>query len=283
MIKQMLAIWTLSSTFSKSSLYIWKFLIHVPLKPSLKNFEHYLASTWNECSFMWGSLNIFRHCFLWDWDENWVYQSCGHCYTFQICWHIECTTLTTSSLRILNSSARILLPPLALFIIMLPNALLTSHSRMFGSRWMTTPSWISGSLKPFLYSSSLYFCHLFLISSASVISILYSVHLCMKCFLGISNFLRRSLVSPILLFSSISLHCSLKAFLSLFAVLWNSAFSLVYLSFSPLSFASLLFLAIYKTSWDNHFAFLHFFFFGMVLGTASCTVLHTDILIYIKN
>ena len=33
-----------SSAFSKSSLYIWKFLVHVLLKPSLKDFEHYLAS-----------------------------------------------------------------------------------------------------------------------------------------------------------------------------------------------------------------------------------------------
>ena len=33
-----------SSAFSKSSLYIWKFLVHVLLKPSLKNFEHGLAS-----------------------------------------------------------------------------------------------------------------------------------------------------------------------------------------------------------------------------------------------
>ena len=33
-----------SSAFSKSSLYIWNFSIHVPLKPSLKDFEHYLAS-----------------------------------------------------------------------------------------------------------------------------------------------------------------------------------------------------------------------------------------------
>ena len=35
-----------SSAFSKSSLYIWNFSIHVPLKPSLKDFEHYLASMW---------------------------------------------------------------------------------------------------------------------------------------------------------------------------------------------------------------------------------------------
>ena len=40
-----------SSAFSKSSLYIWKFLIHALLKPSLKDFEHYFASMSNECNF----------------------------------------------------------------------------------------------------------------------------------------------------------------------------------------------------------------------------------------
>src|SRR5574337_762474 len=79
-------------------------------------------------------------------------------------------------------------------------------------------------------------------------------------------FLKRSLVFPILLFSSISLHSSLrKAFLSLLAILWNSAFRCLCLSFSPLPFASLLFTAICKASSDKHFAFLHFFFLGMVL------------------
>ena len=57
-------------------------------------------------------------------------------------------------------------------------------------------------------------------------------------------FLKRSLVFPILLFSSISLHCSpKKAFFSPLAILWNSAFSWVYLSLSPLLFTSLLFIA----------------------------------------
>ena len=79
-------------------------------------------------------------------------------------------------------------------------------------------------------------------------------------------FLKRSLVFPIVLFSSISLHWSLrKAFLSLLAIFWNSAFRCLYLSFSPLLFASLLFRAIYKASPDSHFAFLHFFPMGMVL------------------
>ena len=59
-------------------------------------------------------------------------------------------------------------PPLALFVMMLSKAHLASHSRMSGSRWVITPSWLSGSWRSFLYSSSVYSCHLFLISSASV-------------------------------------------------------------------------------------------------------------------
>ena len=83
-------------------------------------------------------------------------------------------------------------------------------------------------------------------------------------------FLNRSLVFPLLLFSSIIKHCSLKkAFLSLLAILWNSEFNVMYLSLSPLLFASLHSSALYKASLDNHFAFLLFLFFGMLLFTAS--------------
>src|SRR5574341_1089371 len=90
-------------------------------------------------------------------------------------------------------------------------------------------------------------------------------------------FLKRVLVFPILLFSSISLHLLLKkAFLSLFAILWNSAFRCLYLSFSPLLFASLLFTAICKASPDSYFAFLHFFSMGMVLIPVSCTMSRTS-------
>ena len=60
--------------------------------------------------------------------------------------------------------------------------------------------------------------------------------------------------------------------LSLLAILWNSAFKWVYLSFPPLLFTSFLFSAICKASSDNHFAFLHFFFLGMVSIPASCTM-----------
>ena len=59
-----------SSAFSKSSWYIWKFLIHILLKPCLKDFEHYLASVWNEynCAVYW---TFFGIAFLWGWNENW--------------------------------------------------------------------------------------------------------------------------------------------------------------------------------------------------------------------
>ena len=73
------------------------------------------------------------------------FQSCGHCWVFQICWHIECITFTALFFRIWNSSTGIPSPPLALFAVMLPKAHLTSHSRMSGSRWVITPLWLSGS------------------------------------------------------------------------------------------------------------------------------------------
>ena len=69
-----------------------------------------------------------------------LFQSCGHCWVFQICWHIECSTFTASSFRIWNSLAEIPLPPLVLFVVMLPEAHLTSHSRMSGSMRVITPS-----------------------------------------------------------------------------------------------------------------------------------------------
>ena len=74
-----------------------------------------------------------------------LFQSCGHCWVFQICWQHECSILTASSFRIWNSSTLIPSPPLILFIVMLLKAQLTSHSRMSGSRWVITPSWLSGS------------------------------------------------------------------------------------------------------------------------------------------
>ena len=163
----------------------------------------------------------------------------------------------------------------------LPKAHLISHSRMSGSRWVIIPSWLSRSLRSLLYSSSVYSCHLFF---PCLLLLLGPYHfypsLCPSEWnvpLIFSVFLKRSLVFHFLLFSSISLHCSLKKALSFLAILWNSAFSWVYLSLSPLLFASLLFSAIGKASSDNHCAFLGFFRFGMALFAASCAVLLTSV------
>ena len=61
-----------SSAFSKSSLNIWKFSVHVLLKPSLKDFEYYLASMWDKCNcvVVWVFFGI---AFLRDWNENWPF------------------------------------------------------------------------------------------------------------------------------------------------------------------------------------------------------------------
>ena len=73
MIQQMLAIWSLVLLpFSKSSLNIWKFMVHALLKPGLENFEHYFASMWDECKcvVVW---TFFGIVFLWNWNENWPF------------------------------------------------------------------------------------------------------------------------------------------------------------------------------------------------------------------
>ena len=99
-----------------------------------------------------------------------IFQSCDHCWVFQICWHIDCGSFIAWYFRIWKSSTGIPSPPRALFTVILPKAHLTLHPRMSGSRWVITPSWWSGSWRYFLYSS-VCSCHLFLISSASVRSI----------------------------------------------------------------------------------------------------------------
>ena len=134
-----------------------------------------------------------------------IFQSRGHWWVFQICWHIECSTFTASSFRIWKCSTEIPSHPLALFVVMLPKAHLTSHSRMSGSRWVVPPSWWSGLWRSFWYSSSVYSCYLFLIPSASVRSIPFLSFIepifAWNVPLVSLIFLKRSLIFPILFFS----------------------------------------------------------------------------------
>ena len=149
-----------SSSFSKYSLNICNFSVHILLKASLENFEHHFASMWNEC-YCGGSFNILWHCLSSNWDENWPFPVLWPSLSFPNFLVYWVQHFHSKIVRIWNSLSGILSPPLALFIVMLSKAHLTSHS---DSRWVPTPLWLSG----LLYTSSAYPYHLFLISSASV-------------------------------------------------------------------------------------------------------------------
>ena len=62
---------------------------------------------------LYGRLNIVWPCPSWDWNENWPFPVLWSLLSFQICWHIECSTLAASFFRIWNSSSGIPPPSLA--------------------------------------------------------------------------------------------------------------------------------------------------------------------------
>ena len=173
--------------FGIAFLWAWNKNSPCPVLWPLLSFPNLLAYWVQLC----GSLNI-----LWHWNENWPFpilwpllsfpdllaycaRSLQLCPTVcnpmdssppgpSICGILQArtlewialpfySTLTASSFMIWNSSAGIPSPLLALFIVMLPKAHLTSrmHSRMSDSQWVITPSWLSGSLRPFFVQ---FFC-----------------------------------------------------------------------------------------------------------------------------
>ena len=101
---------------------------------------------------LWGSWAFFELLFFGIGIKTDLFQSCGHCWVFQICGHIECSTFTASSFRIWNSSTGIPSPPLALFVVMLSKAHLTSHSRdqIANIRWIME--------KAIEFQKNIYFC-----------------------------------------------------------------------------------------------------------------------------
>ena len=86
-----------SSAFSKPSLNILKFSVHLLLEPGLEDFEHYFASVWDECNcvVVW---TFFGIALLWEWNENWPFPVLWPLLSFPNCWHVECSTLTASFL-----------------------------------------------------------------------------------------------------------------------------------------------------------------------------------------
>ena len=144
-----------------------------------------------------------------------LFQFDGHCWVFQICWHIEGNTFIASSFRIWNSSTGIPSPLLALFTMMLPKAHLTHIPGCLAlGEWSYHHDYLGRE-------------HLFYIvlcilatSSASVRSIPFLSFIepifAWNVPLVSLIFFKRSLVFPILLFPSISLHCTSKWMTSVF-------------------------------------------------------------------
>ena len=122
-----------SCSFSKSSLNIWKFAVHVLLKPGLENFEHYFTSLWDECNCA-VACAFFVIAFLWDWNENWPFPvlwpllSVSHLLAY---WAQHFHSIIFQDLY---CSTGIPSSPLTLFIVMLPKAHLTSYS--FQDVWL---------------------------------------------------------------------------------------------------------------------------------------------------
>ena len=133
-----------SSTISKSSLNIWKFSVHVLLKPGLEIFEHYFTSEWDEynCAVV---LAFFAIAFLWDWNENWPFPVLCPLLSFPNLLAYWIQHFHSIIFQDLNCSTGIPSPPLAVLVVMGPKTHLTSHCRMSGFRWLITPSWLSGS------------------------------------------------------------------------------------------------------------------------------------------
>ena len=205
-----------------------------------------------------------------------LFQFCGHCWVFQYA-GILSQYFHGTSFRIWNSSTGIPSPPLALFIVMLLKAHLTFA---FQDVWLQ----VSDHTFVVIWVMKIFFVQFFCVFLPPLLNIFSSVRsipflsfivpiVAWNVPLVSLIFLKRSLVFPILLFSSISLRWSLrKAFLSLLAVLWNSAFKWVYLSFFLLCFISLLFTAISYASSDNHFALVY-----LCLCVYLCLILSTTL------
>ena len=136
----------------------------------------------------------------------------------------------------------------------------TSPFRMSGCGWVTTPWWISGSLRPFLCSSSVYSCHFLISSSIRSLPFLSFIMLVLAWKIGISNFLEE--------ISCLSYYISSLRRPSYLSLLFSRTLLSVGCIFPFVS----LFSAICKASSDWLSAFLHFFFTRMVLATASCSV-----------
>ena len=156
-IHQMVAVWSLvplpflNPTYTSGSsqfMYCWSLAWRI--------LHNYIASMWNEhnCTIVGAFFGIV---FLWDWKENWPFPVLWPLPSFPNLLAYWVQHFNSIIFEDWNSSVGILSSPLALFVVMLPKAHLTSHSRMSGSRWVIIPSWLSVSWRSFLYWPLIFF------------------------------------------------------------------------------------------------------------------------------
>ena len=126
---------SIAFSMSQRTLAIW-FLVSLPfLNPACTSGSSQFMYCWSlawrilkhvEWVQLYSSLKVLWHCPSLEFGmKTDLFQSFGHCWVFQICWHTEGSTLIASSFRIWNSSAGIPSTSVALFVVMLPKAHLT--------------------------------------------------------------------------------------------------------------------------------------------------------------
>ena len=157
---------------------------------------------------------------------------------------------------------------------------------MSGSRWVIIPSRLSGSWRYFLYSSSLYSYHLFLISFSFLKSIpflsftepIFALNIPFESLI----FLKRSPVSHSTVFFYFFVLTSEEGFLT--SPCSSLELCIQMGIFFPFSFAFHISLSLFffltancKASSESHFDFLHFSFLGMILLPILCSVLQISI------
>ena len=147
MTQQMLAIWSLVplpflkpawTSGSSQFTYCWSLAWRI-LSITLLACE---ISVYSRCVVLWAFFGI---AFLWDWNENWPFPVLWPLVRFPNLLAYWVQHFHSIIFQDLHSSTGIPSPPLALFVVMLSKAHLTSHPRVSGSRWVITPSWLSGS------------------------------------------------------------------------------------------------------------------------------------------
>ena len=121
--------------------------------PYLSN-SIYATFSWKldecNCVVVWAFFGI---SFLWDWNANWPFPVLWPRLSFPNLLAYWVQHFHSIIFRMWNSSTGIPSPPLAFFVVMIPKAHSTSHSRMSGSRWVIPSSCLSGSWRSFFACS----------------------------------------------------------------------------------------------------------------------------------